>query len=317
MNLFKKLHELYLKFRYETLVRFEVKYWHRIKHRFFTHSDRAKRAAVMRLYELASGHTFDLDHPKTYNEKIQWLKLYGDLPLMTKLADKYLVRDFVREKIGEKYLVPLLGVWDSPDEIDFSALPDQFVLKANHGSGMNLIVKDKNSLDIPKAKKKMRRWLRENFAWNFMELQYANIPPKIIAEEFLQNADGDLPDYKVWCFDGKARYIMFLAERQTRLKMAFYDCDWQKQDFVYTHPQYEKNVPRPLNLEEIIEKAEILAAGFPHVRVDFYCLDDGQLKFGEMTFSALAGLCHWNPPEVDLMMGEMLPLPGSETTKQD
>jgi len=309
MNLIKKLHALYLKLRYETLIRLEVKYWHKIKHRFFTHSEKAKRAAIMRLYELSFGHRFDLDRPKTFNEKMQWLKLYGNIAAQTRLADKYRVREFVREKIGGKYLVPLLGVWKKPKEIDFEKLPEQFVLKANHGSGMNLIVRDKSRLDLKEVRKTLNHWLKTNFAYYFMELQYKNIEPCIIAETFLQNSDGDLPDYKVFCFDGKARYIMFLAERETGLKMAFYDCEWTKQNFVYSYPRYEKEVPRPANLEEMLEKAEILAQGFPHVRVDFYSLDDGSLKFGEMTFSGMAGFCHWDPPETDLLLGEMLTLP--------
>lgn len=309
MNPIKKLHEKYLKFRYETLVRLEVKYWHPLKHRFFTHSDRAKRAAIMRLYELSFGHRFDLDHPKTFNEKIQWLKLYGNLPLKTKLADKYLVRDFVREKIGEKYLVPLLGVWNSEKEVDFDALPNRFAIKANHGSGMNLIVRDKSQLDQKAARKRMKSWLKMNFACLYMELQYWNIPRKIIAEEYMENACGDLFDYKVWCFNGKARYIEFLAERSTKLKNVFLDRDWNPQVFVYSAPLYEKEVPKPACLDELIACAEKLAEGFAFVRVDFYCLDDGSIKFGEMTFCELAGLGHWDPPEWDLKLGEMLTLP--------
>lgn len=309
MNPVKKLHDLYLKFRYETLVQFEVKHWHRIKHRFFTRSDRAKRAAIMRLYELSFGHPFDLDHPKTCNEKMQWLKLYGDLPLMTKLADKYLVREYVREKIGEKYLVPLLGVWKSAQEIDLDQLPDRFVLKANHGSGMNLIVKDKSALDWKTAQKRLNDWLKFNFTWSFLEYQYQHIPPRIIAEEYMENADGSLPDYKVWCLDGKAEYIEFLAERQIELKAAFYDRNWNKLGFVHSDPHYLQDVPKPARLEELLGAAEKLAQGFPYVRVDFYSLDDGTLRFGEMTFSPLGGFGHFDPEEMDLIIGQKIHLP--------
>lgn len=156
------------------------------------------------------GKKLDLDNPRTYNEKIQWLKLYDSTPLKTRLADKYLVRDWVKEKIGEEYLVPLLGVWDSFDEIDFDALPQSFVLKANHGCGWNLIVKDKRLLDREDARRKFQTWMKLNFAYrNGLELHYMNIRPRIIAEAYLENDHDDLNDYKVFCFggEGPAHYV--------------------------------------------------------------------------------------------------------------
>ena len=308
MNTLNKMKQLYWKLRVDfpiwldsRMPRPYLKLW---KH-YLARSEKAKRAAIMRLYELTFGYEFDWEAPQTFNEKIQWLKLYGDLPLMTRLADKYLVREYVREKIGEKYLVPLLGVWDTAEEVDFDPLPQQFILKANHGSGMNLIVTDKSALDLKAARKKLKAWLKENFAWYFMELQYRDIPPKIIAEKYLENENGDLYDYKIWCFDGKPKFIQFLSDRQTGLKMAFYDLDWKKLDFTYNYPKNEKEVQRPDNLDELLEKAEILAQGFPHVRVDFYRLSDGELKFGEMTFSAMSGFCLWNPREMDSELGKL------------
>ena len=260
-------------------------------------------------YYQKTGYMLNLVNPRTYNEKIQWMKLYDATPLKTRLSDKYLVRDWVREKIGEEYLVPLLGVWDSFEEIDFDRLPDQFVLKANHGCGWNVIVKDKSQLDREDAKKKFDTWMRMNYAFNGLELQYLNIKPKIIAEQYLENDNDDLYDYKVFCFDGKPESVMYLSERKHGLKMAFFDLDWNKLPFVYTYPRNESEVPEPANLGLMIDLAKRLAEGFPHVRVDFYELNDGSIKFGEMTFTSADGTCRWNIPEQDLIYGNLITLP--------
>ena len=261
-------------------------------------------------YKRVMKEDLDLDNPKTYNEKIQWLKLYDATPLKTRLVDKYLVRDWVKEKIGEEYLIPLLGVWDSFEEIDFDKLPDQFVLKANHGCGWNIIVKDKAAFDIVEARKKFDVWMHTNFAFkNGLELHYMNIPPKIIAEKYLENNNDDLYDYKVFCFNGKAESVMFLSERKQGLKMSFYNPQWKKLPFVYSYPQNPDEVPMPKNLELLIKLAEKLAEGFPHVRVDFYILNDGSVKFGEMTFSPAGGRCIWNIPEQDRKYGDLITLP--------
>lgn len=260
-------------------------------------------------YKNIMGKPIDLDNPVTYCEKIQWLKLYDSTELKTRLSDKLLVRDWVKEKIGEKYLIPLIGSWEDFDDIDFSAFPNKFAIKANHGCGYNLIVKNKEVFDIDTAKLKFKRWLSTNFAFNSLEIHYKNIKPMILAEEYLENYDDDLYDYKVWCFNGKAEYIMFLADRNNELKMVFYDREWNKMPFVYSHPQYENDVKRPDNLEEMLEISEKLAEGFAHVRVDFYRLNDGTLKFGEMTFTSASGICEWNPPKYDKILGDMIILP--------
>ena len=217
-----------------------------------------------------TGEILNLDNPRTFNEKIQWMKLYDSTPIKTRLADKYLVREWVAEKIGDKYLIPLLGVWDSFDDIDFDALPDRYALKCNHGCAYNLIVKNKNELDKAKARQVFNRWMSEDFAYKAgLELHYSGIPRKIIAEAYIENTgthEGDLYDYKFWCFNGKVKYIQFLSERNTRgLKMAFYDLNWKKQDFAYSVPLDTKDVEKPGNLDEMIALAEKLAEGFNHV----------------------------------------------------
>lgn len=255
----------------------------------------------------------NLYNPKTFNEKIQWLKLYDSTPIKTRLADKYLVRDWVAKKIGEQYLIPLLGVCDKFEEIDFDKLPDRFVIKCNHGCAYNIIVKDKSKLDLNDVKAKLDKWMAEDFALKFgLELHYRDIPHKIIIEEFIENkkSGGDLYDYKFWCFDGHVEYIQFLSERNTDgLKMAFYDKKWNKQDFVYSYPLDTKTIEKPDNLDEMIKMAEKLSDGFGHVRVDFYRMDDGKIYFGEMTFTSASGSCKWNDEKINRYFGNLIKLP--------
>ena len=253
---------------------------------------------------------FDIENPKTYSEKIQWMKLYDNSSLKTQLSDKYLVRGWINEKIGEKYLIPLLGVWDSFDEINFDLLPDQFVLKANHGSRFNIIVKNKSTLNIEKTKKKMNKWMRINYAFSFgFEFQYLNIQPKIIAEKYIENINGDVDDYKVFCFNGKAESIAVYSDRKTNVKMSFYDLNWNKLDYTSSYPLNKEMVPKPKNLKLLIELAEKLTEGFPHVRVDFYILNDNTIKFGEMTFSSSSGIGRWKPIQQNKIFGDLIKLP--------
>ena len=257
------------------------------------------------------GKPLDLENPHTFNEKIQWLKLYDSTPIKTKLTDKYLVRDWVKEQIGEKYLIPLLGVWDKFDDIDFDRLPDKFVLKANHGCGWNIIVKDKSTFDKATAKRDFDTWLNTNFAFiNGLELHYKEISPKIIAEEYLENYNGDLYDYKVLCFNGNPYYILVDSERQTNHKRNIYDLEWQLQPFSNYPNSDPKN--KPNNLDEMIFLANKLSNDFAIVRVDFYVLNDGSLKFGELTFTPASGQLMWNLPEYDLILGQMIVLPKKE-----
>ncbi len=281
-----------------------------INYRFFQGLNKEDYPRVLReWYYEYFGKDLHLEHPLTYNEKMQWIKLFDNSELKTRLADKYAVREWVEEKIGREYLIPLLGVWDSFDEIDFDKLPQRFVLKANHGCGYNYIVPNKEEMDHEEARKKFTEWMAENFAYNSLELQYMDIPHKIIAEEYVENGDNELNDYKIFCFNGKAKYIMFLAERQIHLKMAFFDLDWNLLPFTYSYPQYTEKVPRPKKLDEMIQVAERLAEGFNQVRVDLYYLNDDTIKFGEMTMTSASGRCKWDPPEYDEILGELIELP--------
>ena len=281
--------------------------------RYYYHATLPKECyaeEISGIFHERTGKRLDLNNPRSFNEKIQWFKLYGITPEITALADKYKVREYVAERIGEQYLVPLIGHWRYPEEIDFSALPDKFVLKANHGCGYNYIVQDKSKLDISDCIAQANRWLREDYSYWGFEMQYHDIERELIAEQYLENTDGDLYDYKVWCFNGRAKYIMFLTNRKHGLTMDFYDRDWNFVPITYDHPNSENRIPRPDNLEELIEKAEKLAKGLAHVRVDFYRTNEGKLYFGELTFTSCSGMCRWNPPETDLRFGELFDYPG-------
>ena len=267
---------------------------------------------IIQWYQKTTGKYLDLDNPRNFNEKIQWLKLYDSTPIKTRLTDKYLVRDWVKEKIGEKYLISLLGVYDSFEEIDFNNLPNKFVIKCNHGSGWDIIVKDKSKLDLTEVKARLDKWMNENFALNgASELHYRDIKPKIIIEKFIQDkATDDLYDYKFWCFNGKVKYIQLLSKQNlSEIQMAFYDKNWLKQDFAYSYPLSTKKVEKPRCLDKMIQLAEILSKGFPYVRVDFYLLNDDSIYFEKMNFTPDLGVCKWNEEQINIELGNMIRLP--------
>lgn len=265
-----------------------------------------------KIYYIATGNNLNLSTPKTFNEKIQWLKLYDTTPIKTLLADKYSVREWIKEKIGEEYLIPLLGVWNKIEDIDFTLLPDKFVLKANHGSGMNIIVKNKKDLDRKMIEKNLYTWLKTNYAFGSLELQYAKIPRKIIAEQYIEEVDGNLHDYKIHCFNGIPTYIQVIGNRDIRKHVAyeaFYDVNWIQQPFTYTYPRYEKMIEKPKCLEQMLSIAQKLSEGFIYVRVDLYVLDNCNIKFGEMTFTPASGLDKWQPTSIDEKLGQLIKLP--------
>ena len=252
----------------------------------------------------------NIDYPRTFNEKIQWSKIYDSTPIKTRLADKYLVRDWVAEKIGDKYLIPLLGVYDSFEEIDFDKLPNQFVIKCNHGCAYNIIVKDKSKLDLTDVKAKLDKWMSENFAFkNAYELHYRDIPKKIIIEKYMDDGTGDLRDYKFTCFNGKPEFIWIDSDRHTEHKRNLYDLNWNqlncKVNTKYdTFPSPEK----PKCLNEMIQLAKILSSGFNYVRVDFYIIND-KIYFGEMTFTSSSGTEDIWPEHFANMLAKKYKLP--------
>lgn len=257
---------------------------------------------------------YDLNSPGSFNEKIQWLKIYDNTPLKTKLVDKYAVREWVKDKIGEEYLIPLAckdAVWDSADEIDFAKLPEQFVLKANHGSRMNLIVKNKADYNVNDIKKMAQTWLDTTYGWFGFETQYFDVPRKIIAEKYMEQIDGNLLDYKIYCFNGEPTYFQMIGDRDHinhTGRLAFYDTGWNLMDFDSgDYPPYERLLEKPENLRELIDISHILSEGFKFVRVDLYDID-GKIYFGEMTFTPGNGILPWRPDEANEKLGELLNL---------
>ena len=251
----------------------------------------------------------NLDEPQRFTEKLQWLKIYSRKPIYTALADKVAVRDYVAEKIGSQYLTKAYGIYEKSSEIAWDKLPNKFVLKANHGSKWVIRCTNKKSLDKKRTCQKLDNWLKSNYYFSAREWQYNNISPKILIEEFLE---GDktlgLLDYKVWCFNGKPKYIEVFADRFTSIKSAFYDLDWVKLSEKVTYPMIVKEIPRPVQLDEMIEIADSLADGIPFVRVDLYNFSN-RIVFGEMTFTPVSGFLGIEPESFDYFLGQELKLP--------
>lgn len=256
-------------------------------------------------YEQVIGHKLNWDDLQTYTEKMQWAKLYDKNPLKAVLTDKYLVREWVEKTIGGEYLIPLLGVWDRFDDIDFSVLPDRFVLKTNHGSGTNLIVKDKSKLNLKRAKRMFDDFMSIDYAYNSdFEMHYTDIKPKIIAEKYMETSTGELPDYKFLCFDGRPYYCWVDSGRFTNHTRNIYDLDWNLQPWGQCYPISEVSIKKPVQFETMVKLAQRLSEGFPHVRVDFYNID-GNIYFGEMTFTNASGLERIYPDEWDKRLGDL------------
>ena len=253
------------------------------------------------------GTRLNLENPQTFNEKLQWLKLYDRKPEYTVMVDKYLVRDYIAQTIGEEYLIPLLGVWDDPEEIDFEALPQQFVLKCNHNSGLGMcICKDKETLDIPKVKRELKRGLQQNYYLTGREWPYKDVPRKIICEKYMSDGNtAGLTDYKFMCFHGQVKCIFTCTDRhmENGLKVTFFDTNWNKLSFIRHYPSSSQDIPAPQNFILMKKLAEKLAQGIPFVRVDFYEID-GRVYFGELTFFPGSGMEDFSPIAWDYKIGE-------------
>lgn len=263
------------------------------------------------MFRLAMGRPLSLQNPVTFNEKLQWLKLHDRRDEYTVWVDKYRVRDYIAREIGEAYLVPLLGVWDDPDDIDFAALPDRFVLKCNHNSGRGMcICKDKATLDIAAVKENLRRGLRQDYSRGGREWPYKNVPRRIIAEAYLEDATGELRDYKLMCFGGEVKATFVCSERFSPqgMHLTVMDRDWQVMPVKRKHPAVADGVPCPATYEKMVAFAERLAKDCPFMRVDFYEVN-GKLYFGEITFFPGSGLEKFYPDEWDARFGAWIPLP--------
>lgn len=266
---------------------------------------------LMQLYEHYFEAKLDLVHPVKFSEKIQWIKLYDNSALKTRLADKYQVREWVKDKIGEQYLIPLLGVWDRPEDVNYERLPKQFVLKCNHGSGYIYVVEDKEKIDKYKIRHLLQGWMNTEIAYISLELHYRGIPRKILAEQYIQQKDGRLIDYKFHCFGGRPLAVQLVGDRDFKRHTAreiFMDLSWNPMPCTYTNARYEEGeLKKPSTFDEMIKIAEILSEGFKYVRVDLYSVD-GQVFFGEMTFTPTSGYSKWKPEEYDRYWGQFIDL---------
>lgn len=267
---------------------------------------------LKKLYKANFGKELDLENPKTFNEKLQWLKLYDRKPEYTMMVDKYKVRKYIAERLGEEYLIPLLGVWDDPEEIDFDKLPNQFVLKCNHNSGLGMcICKDKSKLDIKKVKAELKKGLKQDYYLHGREWPYKNVKRKIICEKYMTDDSSDeLKDYKFMCFGGEVKCSFVCSERFSKdgLKVTFYDRDWNVMPFERHYPKSSVPIEKPENYDKMIEFSEKLSSKLPFARMDFY-ETGGRLYFGEITFFPGSGLEEFEPDEWDEKIGEWINLP--------
>lgn len=269
---------------------------------------------LMKLFNARKKYPLNLKNPKTFNEKLQWLKLYYRNPEYTIMVDKYKVREYIAEKIGEEYLIPLIGVWDDPDDIDFDSLPKQFVLKCNHNSGIGLcICKDKNKLNINKVKKELNRGLKQNYYLSSRERPYKNVRKKIICEKYMVDESGyDIKDYKIFCFNGEPKFVQIDYDRFNDHKRKFYDLNWEEMELKLIYGSDNTKIERPSNFDRMLELSRSLSKNIPFLRTDFYVINDS-IYFGELTFFPEAGISSFTPDEWNYKLGDSIHLPEKNT----
>lgn len=254
----------------------------------------------------------DLENPKTFNEKLQWLKLYDRKPEYTMMVDKVKVKEYVAEKIGVEYIIPTIAVWSTPEEIDFEVLPNQFVLKCSHNSGGLFICKDKTKVSMNKWNSVLET-LRKSLKYDYYKLgrewPYKNVDRKIFAEQYMvDKSDSDLKDYKFFCFNGVPKYVLVATDRSRDVRFDFFDMDFNHVPFRQTYDKLaDKKIDRPENFEDMIAVSTTLSQNIPHVRVDLYNIN-GKIYFGEMTFFNNSGFEGFVPKEWDKQIGDLIKL---------
>ena len=265
---------------------------------------------IKMVFRAETGHRLNLDNPQTYCEKLQWIKLYEQKPIYTTFADKYAVRDYVKNTVGEEYLVPLLGVYNTPAEINWADLPQQFVLKCTNGCGKNIICRDKSQLNIEQSRQKLSMWLKQSLFWRGREWGYKNIVPKIICEELIKAEDGKVPkDYKFLCFNGEPRLIQLHTDRYGNYTMDYYDAEWNKTDI------RKKGLPcsdyaekKPMHFDKMLDIARQLSKEATFARVDLYN-EQGKILFGEITMYPNSGFAVFTDDKYDYLLGGWINLP--------
>lgn len=264
-------------------------------------------------YRLHMGRRLNLESPTTFNEKLNWLKLNDHNPLYTQLVDKFSVKEYVASKVGNRYVIPTIGVWDTPEEIDWECLPTRFVLKTTHGGGNSgvIICKDKNSIDKQVIIKKLHQSLTQDLYKHSREWPYKNVSKKILAEPYLEDSETkELRDYKFFCFDGEVKFLFVASERQSRPEpyFDFFDANFNILAVKQGHPNSMISPRKPKCFEEMKVIASQLSIGIPHVRIDLYEVD-GKVMFGEMTFYNMGGVVPFEPNQWDYIFGDYIKLP--------
>lgn len=264
------------------------------------------------MFRLNHRKRLNLDHPQTFSEKLQWLKLYNRRPEYTVMVDKIKAKEYVASIIGDEYIIPTLGVWKDSDEIDFDALPERFVLKCNHNSGTGMyICKDKSKMDVEKVKAELRKGLHEDYYIKNREWPYKNVERRVFAEVYMEDEFGELRDYKFFCFDGEVKALFIATDRsrgEHAVRFDFFDENFNHLPFTNGHPNASVLPKKPIMFEEMKALASKLSKGFPHVRVDFYEVGT-QIYFGEMTFFHWSGMKPFVPEEWDYKFGSWIKLP--------
>lgn len=259
-------------------------------------------------YRLAFGRNINLDNPETYTEKINWCKLHWYNPLVEKCVDKYEVREYVKQKIGAKYLNELYGLWENFEDIDFNALPDEFVLKVTNGSGDIYVCKDKSQMVMKDALKKLNRFKHQNMYYANREWPYRRAKRRYIAERLIHSVDGTaIKDYKIFCFHGEPQFCFVGSDRDTEVKFDFFDKYWNYIPVTNGHNHKNPKPSKPLHWEEMLDISRILSKDFPHVRVDLY-EEEGKVYFGELTFFHFGGFVKFEPEKYDYEFGKYFDL---------
>lgn len=266
--------------------------------------------ATKLLHYRVTGEILELDNPKLFNDKLQWLKLYYQNDLIVQCSDKYEVYNYLKEEGYEELLNELFLVVDDFDDIDFQKLPNKFALKCTHGCEYNICTKDKDALDLKEVKNKISKWKKENFSLKSLEFHYAKIKPRIIVEKFIENSLGELPlDYKIYCFNGEPKLVLVCSEREKHLRLDFFDLNWNRLHIGHPEDQSKYNIVKPPCFDKMVEYARKLSTPFPFVRIDFYD-NDGTPIFGEFTFTPAANMANYYNKEGLKVLGDMLKLPG-------
>ncbi|MBE6651195.1 MAG: glycosyl transferase [Ruminococcaceae bacterium] len=305
MNKFKKIKKYFIGYIKGTKERFFVN----SKLGFYNHL--SDREYLEKEYKAVMGYPMDFDNPKRFTEKLQWLKVYNRKPIYSDMVDKYKAKEFVAQRIGEEHIIPLLGVWDRFEDIDFDVLPDQFVLKCNHDSAGLVICKDKSKLNKKAAAKKLNRCLKRDYSFLGKEWPYKNVKPKIIAEKYMIDSEtNELRDYKFFCCNGKVKCFRIDFDRFIAHKTNYYDPQGNPMMFGLADypPDYTRDVKIPKNLDKMIEYAEILSSDTPFLRVDFYEVDN-VVYFGELTFYPGSGYSKFTDDKWDFTFGDWITLP--------